>query len=394
MKDLPTVLLVLPSRRDIQAMAELLAGAVNVVGEATSLKEAERALLRLHPRVVLAALKLAGESALSLPETVSDGTSTRFVYLGEDPSPEDYRSALQAGAADLLSLPVAPGEVLEAIRRAAGEGMGAEGCLVAVFSTKGGVGKTMIAANMATELVATRKSVILVDLDLEFGNLASFFGLLPKASIADIARRSGAISLADVREVAAPDEQIGIPILASPPSPDLAATVDGDARRQPGRNYVAEILQILRAAYDYVIVDTAPRFTEGVVTALEEASSVIVVASPDIPTLHTTARGLQVMTESLGLDPERITVVLNRANATIGLAPEDIAKLLGRPVTHRIPSDGDTAVRAANTGIPFVRRRGRTPLARALRLLTQDVAGQTGQKAVERRKRIALFGRR
>lgn len=394
MSELPSVLLVLPSKRDIQALKELISGAVNVVGEATGVREAERLLVRFRPKLVVAATTLSDGSAFNLQNSMK-GTSTKIILLGQDPSPEDFRLALQAGVADLIPLPVTPGDILEAIRRASGDGdEGPKGRLITVFSSKGGVGKTTVAANLAAELAAAQRTVFLLDLDLEFGNLATFFGAVPRASVADLARLTGPITLSAIREAATIDPVLGLPILTSPPTPDLAATIEGDAKKEPGRNYVQEILKVLAAAYDDVIVDTSPRFSEATVVALEEADRVIVVTSPDIPSLHSTAKGLEVLVQRLGFPKEKITLVLNRANSAIGLTAEDMGRFLDRPIDHRLPSDGDTAVRACNTGVPLVRKRGRSPLARALRTLARDV-GQEGPAApvLTRTERRSLIGR-
>lgn len=377
----PTTLIALSNRKDLESLRALLGDSVTIVAEATTVKDVQKALLKVRPQVAVMALHLPDGESMGLLAEMGNRSATRFILVAEAPSAEDYRRAMRAGASDLLALPVTAGEILDAIRKmAAGESTGDEGRIITVFSTKGGVGKTTVAANVAADLAArTRLRVCLVDLDLEFGNLSAFYGAVPKLSIADLCRTAAPLTLSNVQEAMVVDPVLGIPILSSPPTPDLASVVDGEAKKDPGRNYVVEILSLLRFGYDYVVVDTAARFSEATITALDEAWRVLMVASPDIPALQSTARGLSVLVEKLGYSGEKLKLILNRSNAAIGLTHEDMTEFLNFPITYRLPSDGDAAVRACNTGLPMVRKRGRSPLARSLRALVKDVIAPSGQ---------------
>ncbi len=371
----PTVVFALPRRQDLDTLRAMLGTEVKVLGEATAYREAAALIGRHQPDVAVVATELADGDIASWLEQEAPLGKTKLVLMAPDPQPEDYRTALRLGAVDLLSWPANPGTVLECLRRVSRGPGERQGRIITVFATKGGVGKTTIAANVAAELASRRQRVCVVDLDLEFGSLAAFFGAIPEQTVSDLVRRRGAFSLPLVQEAMVTDPILGVPILASPLTPDLAPTVDGDGKKEAGRNYVAEVLRLLCLGYDTVVVDTASRFSEATVTALEMASTVLLVTAPDVPALQSTAKGLTVLVDKLGFQPDRLKLVLNRANAAIGLTPDDMAKFLDYPISYRLPSDGDAAVRACNTGMPIVRRRRSGPLARALAAMAQEVAG-------------------
>ena len=388
-----SVVFALSRRADLDALRAMLGSEVRVLGEATSYREASVLIARHQPEVALISSQFPDCDALSWLEQESPLGRTKLILMAPDPKPEDYRTAMRLGALDLLSLPLNPGMVLESLRRVAKGPGERQGRIITVFATKGGVGKTTIAANVAAELAGRRQRVCVVDLDLEFGSLCAFFGALPEQTMADLVRRRGAFSLPLIQEMMVTDPILGVPILASPLTPDLAPTVDGEGKKEAGRNYVAEVLRMLRLGYDTVVVDTASRFSEATVAALEMANTVLLVTAPDVPALQSTAKGLTVLVDKLGFQPDRLKLVLNRANAAIGLTAQDISRFLDYPISYRLPSDGDSAVRACNTGVPIVRRRRSGPLARALAALAQEVGGPPA-RLVARRSVLRPLGSR
>ncbi len=320
-----------------------------------------------HPDLVVLYMD-GSDEILALCAELDQALGTKAVVIGTDANFATMRAAMQAGARDYLAEPIATEELQAAIARLVqGERRAHRGRVVTVFGTKGGVGKSTLAANLAVVLAdRQRQRVALVDLDLEFGCAATLFGARPSLTIVDVCRRSGALNLSMVEEVLTRSTHSSVEILAAPTTPDLAAFVDGEGKREPDRNYVQEILRVLRSSYDWVIVDTAVDFGEAVITALDEAERVLFVTTPDVPALQNSAKGLDILLERLGYPQEKLQVVLNRGNAGIGLNGDEIAKVLDHPIQFHLPSDGDVAVRAANLGVPLVRLRGRSALARAI----------------------------
>lgn len=346
-----------------------------------------REVLRGHKADIAVIHRDIGEDALLYCAELDQTLGVRVIVVGPTGDTLQMREAMQAGARDYLADPVRPEELLAAISRLSrGDSRVRRGRIATVYSPKGGVGKSMLAVNLAVSLADRfKQKVAIVDLDLEFGSIATLFGMRPPFTIVEICRRSTPINLVSVQEVMARVPGSGdLEILAAPPTPDLAAVVDGEGKRSPERNYVQEILRALRTGYDWVIVDTASDFGEAVITALDEAQRILFVATPDVPALQNAAKGMDILLERLGYPPEKIEVVLNRANAGVGLTEAEIGHALDHPIRHFLPSEGDISVRAANTGVPLVRKRGRSGLARAIGQVAQSLVEPTSRARVGR----------
>ncbi len=282
--------------------------------------------------------------------------------------------------------PVAPpkGQPLVAVPggartvEAAGRSGGLGGGSSPAKGTEGGGRVVPISA----PFLAEGRPIAVVDLDLEFGAVASFFGLNPVTTIHDLCRIDGPLVPSLVQKGMVSAIQNRLQVLAAPPSPELAAEVDGEARRDRSRNYVDEIIRQLRASCSFLIMDTPSNFRESTLTALDLADMVVVVTTPDIPTLQNTAKGLDILLHRLQYPADRLTLVLNRADAAIGLAEKDISNALGMPINHRVPSDGRTAVWAANTGQPLILTRKKLPIVESLWEITSEVALKAGARVV------------
>lgn len=379
-----TVLLLVPTQMRAELRDELKE--VAQILEADNTARA-REVLRGHKADIAVIHRDIGEDALLYCAELDQTLGVRVIVVGPTGDTLQMREAMQAGARDYLADPVRPEELLAAISRLSrGDSRVRRGRIATVYSPKGGVGKSMLAVNLAVSLADRfKQKVAIVDLDLEFGSIATLFGMRPPFTIVEICRRSTPINLVSVQEVMARVPGSGdLEILAAPPTPDLAAVVDGEGKRSPERNYVQEILRALRTGYDWVIVDTASDFGEAVITALDEAQRILFVATPDVPALQNAAKGMDILLERLGYPPEKIEVVLNRANAGVGLTEAEIGHALDHPIRHFLPSEGDISVRAANTGVPLVRKRGRSGLARAIGQVAQSLVEPTSRARVGR----------
>lgn len=259
------------------------------------------------------------------------------------------------------------------------------GVLITLFSTKGGVGKTTLAANLGVALFEkTRRVPVLVDLDLEFGCLAAFFGLRAAASIADLCRLDESLAGRVTEKALLAGQPPGLRILAAPPGPDLAAEVEGEGKAHPGRNYVEEILTGLLHRYDLVVVDAGCNFREAALTALDLSDLVLLVSTGDIPSLQNTGKCLDVLLKRLEYPAEKFRLVLNRGDRLLGLSDEDIRQGLAFPIYHKLPTDEPTAVWAANYGRPFMIDRPNSRLGRAVAELADRLAAEVEVRLLPR----------
>jgi pilus assembly protein CpaE len=267
--------------------------------------------------------------------------------------------ALRAGVREVVG-PEDLGGVVAAARRsaeisrkrrtaewAAGNGEEHHGRVVTVFSAKGGCGKTTVATNIAAALAADGTTrVCLVDLDLEFGDIAIALQLVPERTLVDLLAMTDTIDEHGIRSVITP---VGPGLDAV-----LAPTAPGDAPRV-GAGLVPELVRVLRRMYDVVIIDTPPAITEHVLAAFDLADVTVLLATLDVPALKNLKVSLDTL-DLLGYARDSRMVVLNRADARVGLNLSDVEETIGTPVSVHIPSSGDVPA-AINRGRLIVREQ-------------------------------------
>ena len=372
-------------RQSVKAMLQLEQG-FTVVGEAENGRQAVALALDLHPDVVLMDINMPELDGIAATAAIQQQYPCSIVIISVQGEQDYLRRAMKAGARDYLLKPFTLEELVTALRGAVSGPSFAvaapappppshQGKIITLFSTKGGVGKTTIAGNLAVALaMQTKAKVAAVDLDLEFGSLSTLLGLRPQASILDLCRVDGHLQPAQVVRVMVEPAGLGIRVLAAPPLPHLAAEVDGDGRREPGRSYVAEVLDALKSEFDYILCDTASNFRETNLVAFDKSDVLLLVTSPEIPALSNTAKGLDILLDRLEYSQSKVQIVLNRADAAVGLTLQSISDALKCTISYMVPSDGQTATWAANAGQPFVLRRSRSPLAEAMRVMSAGIA--------------------
>lgn len=232
------------------------------------------------------------------------------------------------------------------------------GAMIVVLGPKGGIGKTLTVANLGVALADERKKIVLVDLDLQFGDVALALGLRPESTIYDLAVSGGSLDGEKI-DAYLTRHQTGLRVLAAPLRPDQAATVTPE--------FIVDVTNELRKTFDYVIVDTPPAFTAEVIAAVDASSYVCVVGMLDALSLKNTRLGLETL-ELMGYSADRIRVLLNRANTSVGITGSDVEAVLGRPPDILVPSHRDVA-RSVNSGEPVVLAQRRSDAARSFRAL-------------------------
>jgi pilus assembly protein CpaE len=277
--------------------------------------------------------------------------------------------ALRAGvrevvsADDLGSLSEACQRSLELSERL-GDGTGSaaqDGRVVTVFAAKGGVGKTTVSTNLAAELASGGSRVLLVDLDLAFGDVGIALGLMPERSMSDLVAMAGHLDAQGLASVVTTHES-GLDALCAPSLP-------ADADRIPG-SIITEVLRLAKRTYEYVVVDTPPAFTEHVLAAFDASDVSILLATLDIPAIKNLRLTLDTL-DLLGHPRDSWVVVLNRSDTKVGLTAADVANSLHRPIAMQIPNS--LAVSAAiNRGVPIVLDDPRHPVSSAVKTLVRN----------------------
>ncbi len=281
------------------------------------------------------------------------------LYAG---SPNGFMEAVfEAGADDLITLPQAPEQVAFAlekvIARRRGTGVGTAP-MITVLGPKGGTGKTLTACNLAVALARRRMRSIVIDLDLQFGDVGLALGLKPAQTIYDLATSAGSLD-GDKVDTFVSVHESGAAALLAPIRPDQAGAISVP--------FLHELFEILRGRYDFVIVDTPPAFSPEVIAAVDASSHLCIVGMLDALSLKDTKIGLETLAQ-MGRDPEEATLVLNRADTNVGISNDDVEHLLGRRPDVLVPSD--VAIpRAITHGRPIVVAEPRSAAATAFAAL-------------------------
>jgi pilus assembly protein CpaE len=321
---------------------------------------------------------LAMDGALSLAETFDRERPEICVILVAEPSATQWQDALRAGVRDVVSPAADQVELASVIARALQTAAGRQRAAVpeardeqpssrtvAVLSPKGGSGKTTIATNLGAGLARRPgASVAIVDLDLQFGDVAPYLQLLPEASIVDAARAPEALD-ATMLKVFLTRHPSGLYALCGPESPADADDV--------GFDHALQAVQLLSGEFTTVLVDTAGDLGEATLAAIEAATDLLFVCSTDVSAIRSLRKELDAL-DRLAMTGQRRHLVLNRSDAPVGVRVADVEDVLGLPVAVQVPSSKSVPM-AVNQGLPVVEAYPRSPVARQLERLVDLFAG-------------------
>jgi len=249
------------------------------------------------------------------------------------------------------------------------------GRMVTVFSTKGGVGKSLMATNVAVSLADQGSTVCIVDLDVNNGDIAIMLQLTPMRTLNDLAAFNGDIDVDVVETLVTPwSKTLGV----------VAAPVHLDAPGQATAEDVGKLLDLLVRVYDYVVVDTSGAFDDFALTALDRTDTLVLVGTLDIPAL----KGLKLATQTLDLlnfPREKWRFVLNRADAKVGLSSDEYESTLGLKADCSLVSSREVLA-AVNRGEPLVKAYSGHANSKAIKAFAHAIAGaaRTAEAAVER----------
>jgi pilus assembly protein CpaE len=272
----------------------------------------------------------------------------------------------------------------------AGSSARESGEIITVFSAKGGVGKTTIATNVAVHLASTKAKTLLVDLDLAFGDVAISLQLRPTSSIFDAVAMSGHLDDQGLASLVTVYEPSGLDVICAPNDP-------GEADRIPV-NVVSELLKVARTQYDYIIVDTPPSFTEHVLAACDISSKLILIATLDIPAVKNLRVAIDTL-DMLGSPKDARVIVLNKADAKVGLRPEDVVAAIKSDIAVNIPNSL-TVPASVNRGVPIVLDDPKGAVSASIRTLadshlrTAPAAGAADEPAPTSTRKTLFRGRR
>jgi len=256
--------------------------------------------------------------------------------------------------------------------------------VVAVFSPKGGSGRTTIATNLALALHAeTGGRVCLVDANLQFGDVGVLLNLNPKnRSMLDAVE--GGEPDPDIIDSVVIDHSTGIRVLLAPPTPEGADLVT--------TAYLRKMVDHLKATHDWVVVDLPSALNDHALAMMDAADQIVVLSALEITTIKNVRLFLEVA-DQLEYDRGKIRLVINRADTAQGIRISDVEASIRRPIDGQIVSDGRLAVLAVNRGVPFVVSHPDGALSRDIFKLARTLAGDA-VAAKEASGKRGLFARR
>jgi pilus assembly protein CpaE len=362
---------------------------VEVVGSAPGGLEAIQMASALKPDVVLMDINMPGMDGITATEQLAAEVPTAAVVMMSVQGEADYlRRSMLAGAREFLVKPFSSDELTASIRQVYGrerekasrmavpviataggpkDGPQEPASVVAIFSPKGGVGRTTVAVNLAVAAASLGTKVALVDASFQFGDVGVLLNLNPRnKSIADLVGELQA-GEAESLENFMITHSSGVRVLLAPPSPEHAELITPLA--------VKHVLQGLRREYELVVVDCPSTFNESTIAVLDEADVILTLLSLEITSVKNMRLFLEV-SEQLGYDNAKIRLVLNRADSTLGIRVADVEHSIGRKVDHTIVSDGRSVVYALNRGVPFFLSNREAQVSQDILRLAQAITGQ------------------
>jgi pilus assembly protein CpaE len=335
------------------------------------------------PRVVMLDAGAEPKAALDLAARFDAQCPTISVILVSKPDPELSLAAMRAGVRDILHPAADDSDIQQVLDRAFQAAVdralaldGARGTqsaenssvrtgrVITIASPKGGVGKTTVATNVAVGLSRTAPhSTVLVDLDVQFGDIASALDLEPEYSLPD-AVHGPASRDAMVLKTFLTKHETGLYVICGPPTPADADGISGQD--------VSRLLQMLASEFRYVVVDTAPGLSDHTLAALDQTTDLVLLTSMDVPGVRGLRKELDTLTQ-LGVAPESHHLVLNFTDTRAGLSVADVEATIGMAVDVRLPRSAATQA-SVNQGLPLLQHGGRDPVTKQLRGLVNRFA--------------------
>jgi pilus assembly protein CpaE len=359
---------------------------IEVVAAARTGREAIELTQQFKPEVVLMDINMPDMDGISATEAIRKKTPTTQVVILSVQSDSNYMlRAMLAGARDFLAKPPMIDELIAAIRRAgtmaqeerakvpqafsssgqSGSSSSAgqfveSGKTIMIYSPKGGVGTTTIATNLAIVFNSETKRCVLVDGNLQFGDVAVFLNEQGKNTVLDLTPRVDELDPEVVQDVMVIHADSNLNVLAAPPSPELADSISGEQ--------FSKLLTYLKRLYAYTVIDTASYLTDSVQASMEIADLIVLITTQEIPSIKN-ANLFLTLADKVGIRRDHILFIMNKYDKRIAIAPEKIGESLRQPILLSIPLDERIVSSSVNRGMPFVIDNKAAPITRSIQAL-------------------------
>jgi pilus assembly protein CpaE len=361
---------------------------VEVVGAARSGVEGLELAGETQPDVILMDINMPDMDGIQATEAIRKKIPfTQIVILSVQNDPKYMQRAMMAGARAFLSKPPTVDELISTIHQVgkmaaeekakialvqklqsgSGGKFGAaltHGKVITVYGPKGGVGTTTIATNLAVALQGPESKVVIVDGNLQYGDVAVFHNEQPRNTILDLTPRASELDPDIINEVLIVHEKSGVHILAAPPRPEMAEQVNPEQ--------FTHVIKYLKTIYNYIVIDTETHLTETVISALDISDVIVLVVTQEIPAIKN-AKSFLTLIDQFQIGRARVICIMNKNDKRISLLPERVGESLKQEIVAVIPLEEKIVVNSVNSGVPFMVDNKIQPIGKAISGLVDTI---------------------
>jgi len=389
----PAILLVDqdPDRR-FRVKQLLLQSQFDVCGEVGYGKAAVSLATEVKPDVVFCAMeKLVGRSAQTVESLIDVLPEAPVVVYSPDSDLEVARQAMHSGACDFLPMPISQDDIRRAVSRAlalearrrmrlsGSPPSSAEGIVVTVFGPKGGVGKTTVVTNLGVVLALSGQSVVCLDADAGFGDVASMLDIEPERSIVDLSQQIDGVKRETLPRFLTPHNS-GLMVLPAPPMALDWRNVTPDG--------FGKVVGALARTFDMVLIDTSGILDQLSLIALQASSFVLWITTTEYTSIKDSQAAMTAL-RSMAFPLDRIRLVINQTARTGDVRPATVSETLGQPIFWHIPYDRHLR-RSAQMGRPVVEMAPSSKIGKNFEALGRLISGTVPEPKGGLLKRLRL----
>ena len=381
----------------------------HVMGAARTGKEGINLVKEMEPDVVLMDINMPDMDGIKATEIIRDELPhVQIVILSVQGDSNYMRRAMLAGARDFLTKPPSVDDLIATIRMAGkmaqeerkkekrrfplrGDLGGFNGSylpqgvslgkVIMVYSPKGGVGCSTVATNLAVTLHNEETPVVMIDANLQFGDVAILLNERGQNSIIDLAPRVDELDQEVIEDVLVSHKLSGIKVLTSPTQPEQAEKVTPSS--------FVKIIEYLKRMYSYIVIDTSSDLNDVILTTIDISDIMVLVVSQDIPCISNMRTFLDLL-EVLEFDRSKIIFTLNRYDKRIAISPGAIGDNLKMDVASILPLDEKVVIPSINRGVPFVLSDKSKPISRSIMNLAEKIRLRLSEMEPEKEEQLYL----